>query len=50
MLFNWSDASALYQLQHGADGTRTNSARIYLEMRLDGWTSEEISDGEANDG
>lgn len=35
--FSWSDASALYQLQHGEAGPRTDSALAYLKARLDVW-------------
>lgn len=44
MEYWWSDDSALWQLEHGADGTdRKATARLYLEMRLDDYTPEEIN-------
>lgn len=42
--FNWSDDSALWELEYGNDGTdRKASARIYLQMRLEDYTPEEIN-------
>jgi len=44
--YDWSDASALWQLEHGADDARKESARNYLEARLEGYTKDEIDSWE----
>jgi hypothetical protein len=45
----WPDASALWQLEHGTPGhPRTDSARAYLEGRLDDYTQAELNAMEGN--
>jgi len=44
MRYTWTDNSALWELEHGNDGTdRKASARLYLEGRLEDYTPEEMN-------